>query len=141
MWYLSGRRRRGILGRILIQVGPVSVVGLSWRRWQVSVPAEVELVQFFMPWVAGPHGFEYFTNGTKVLFHRALLDWYPASRQKAGTHSLCEDLEKGDGISDALEVGWDSQPFAELAPLASGGKVFLADCGIKYMQQRLQCSV
>ena len=36
--------------------------------------------------------------------------------------------ERG-GLPDALEVVWDIQPLAELAPLAPGGGVFLDDCG------------
>ena len=82
---------------------------------------KVKLAQLVLPWVDGPHRCEYFPNVTKVLFHRTSLGGHPAGGQKAGAHTLGKELEERGGISNAFEVGWDSQPFAELAPLAPGG--------------------
>ena len=65
----------------------------------------------------------------KVLFHGSLLGRCSADYQKSGVHALGKDLEERDGIPNALEVGWDLQPLAELSPLAPGGGVFLEDCG------------
>ena len=70
---------------------------------------------------------EYLTDGTKVLFHGPLLYGYPDGFQKAGANTIGVYLGGKYGIPDALEVGWDFQPFANLAPLAPGGGVFLED--------------
>ena len=72
---------------------------------------KVDLSQLVVPWIAGPHCCKYLPDGTNLLFHGALLDWYTSGCHKSDAHSLCEDLEKGEGIADALEVGWDSYPF------------------------------
>ena len=91
--------------------------------------AKVELSQLVAPGVAGAQGCEYFPNVTKVPLHGPLLDEYPAGFQKAGAHNIGEDLEERYGIANTLEVGCDSQTFAELASLAPGVGVFLEECG------------
>ena len=82
-----------------------------------------------MPGVFGPHGCEYLLNGTKVLFHRPLLDGGSAGFQKASAHALVKIMEEKDRVPDDLEVGWYLQPLAELVPLVPGDGVFLGCCG------------
>ena len=96
-----------------------------------ELPAQpkFELAQLVVPGVIGLHGCKSFPDGTKLLFNKPLIFWCSPGFQKTGAHALGEDLEERDGISYALEVGWDVQPLAELAPLAPGGGVFLEDCG------------
>ena len=86
-----------------------------------------------MPGVSAPHGCEYFTDGTKLLLPGPLLDGFPSGFQKADEHALGKDMEEGDGIPDALEVGWYFQSLAELVPLVPGSGVFLEDCGREAM--------
>ena len=90
---------------------------------------KVKLDQLGVPGDFGPHRYEYFPYGTKVLFHGTLLDGCSSGFQKVGAHALGEDIEETYGIPDVLEVGWDLHPLAELAPLAPGGGVFLEECG------------
>ena len=40
--------------------------------------AKVDIAQLVGPGVSGPHVYKYLPNGTKVLFHRPLLDRDPA---------------------------------------------------------------
>ena len=86
-----------------------SVEGLEGRdkdradlcRWGVlfcvsgklSAQAKVDLDQLVVPGVAGPHGWKYFPDGKKVLFHGPLLNGNPAGCQKAGAHMLGKDMK------------------------------------------------
>ena len=40
-----------------------------------------------------------------------------------------------------MEIGRDVQPISELVPLALGGGLFLVDCGIETLSERLLCSM
>ena len=96
---------------------------------ELSAQVKFKLAQLVVSGFYVPHGCKYFPVGTKVLFHIPLLDGYPTGFQKSGGHALGEDLEERDGIADALDVGQDSRPCAELSPLVLGGGVFLEDFG------------
>ena len=96
---------------------------------ELSAQAKVEFSQLIVPGFAGPNGCKYLPDGIKVLFQGPLIDGYPAGCQKADSHALGKDLGERYGISDALEVGSDFQPFAEIVPLEPGGGIFLEDGG------------
>ena len=88
---------------------------------------KVELPRAVVVGVVGPHGCKYLTDRAEVLLNQSLLDRLPFRGQKAGTETLGENLEEGNGVLNVLEVGGDSQPAAEASPLVPGGGVFLED--------------
>ena len=67
------------------------------------------------------------TDGAEVLLDRSLLDRLPLCGQKSSTDVLGENLEKGNGVLNVLEVGGYLQPAAEAPPLAPGGGIFLKE--------------
>ena len=82
-----------------------------------------------MSGVIGPHGYEDLTNRAEVLINRSLLDMLPLRRQKAGTDTLGENLEEGNGILNVLKVLGDLEPAAEAPTLVPDGAFFLEDGG------------
>ena len=88
-----------------------------------------------------PHGCEYFPNGAEVLIDGALFDGDLLCGNNSGADVLGIDLEKGDGVFDALEIGCGVHPAVELSPLTPGCGVFLEDYLIKTLGRCLMYSM
>ena len=94
---------------------------------QMASQPKVVLPHVVVSGVVGSHGCEDLTDRAEVLLDQSLLDRLPFRGQKAGTDTLGENLEEGNGVLNVLEVGGDYQPAVEALPLAPGGGVFLED--------------
>ena len=77
--------------------------------------------------VVGRHGCKYLSDQAEVLLHQSLLDRLPLCGQKAGTDTLGEKFEEGNGVHNILEVGGNFQPAAEAPLLEPGSGFFLED--------------
>ena len=90
-----------------------------------------------MPEVVGPHGCEYLADGPKLLLHGLFIGGIPSNCQKPGAHTIDEDMEEGDWVTDSLEVWRDVNLTAKFVPLAPGYCVFLENCGRKTLCENL----